>query len=109
MDPTLNHYLAVSGILFAIGLGGLALRRNLLVVLMCLEMMLSAANLTLIAFARHHLAHGLPDTNIQVLVLFVMTVAAAEVAVGLALLVAMFRSRGSVDADVLDSLGERAG
>lgn len=106
MDPTLNHYLAISGLLFATGLFGLVLRRNLLVILMCLELMLSAGNLTLIAFARHHLHNGLPDFNIQVLVLFVMTVAAAEVAVGLALLVALFRTRQSMRSDELNILGE---
>lgn len=106
MELTLNHFLALSGLLFAIGLVGIVLRRNLLTILMCLELMLSAANLTLIAFARHHLQNGLPDSNIHVLVLFVMTVAAAEVAVGLALLVALFRSRQDLRSDELDSLKE---
>ena len=79
--PTLNHYLLVAGLLFAIGLTGVVLRRNIIIVFMCLELMLSAANLTLITFSRFYPdANGLPDVHGQMLVFFVVTVAAAEVA-----------------------------
>lgn len=94
---TLNHFLAVSGMLFAIGLAGVLLRRNLIIIFMCLELMLSAANLTLVSFSRFHVLEGQPDYNGQVLLFFIMTVAAAEVAVGLAIIVALFRSRGTTD------------
>src|ERR1051325_1559821 len=91
---TLGDYLIVSAILFAIGFAGVMLRRNLIIILMSLELMLNAANLSLIAFSRFRIgANGLPDYNAEVLVFFVITVAAAEVAVGLALLVALYRAR----------------
>ncbi len=96
---TLNHYLLVSGALFALGLGGIVVRRNILVIYMCLEMMLSAANLALVAFSRFHLTDGLPDYSAQALVFFTITVAAAEVAVGLAIIVAMYRTKRSVDVE----------
>ena len=79
MSITLDHFLAVAAILFAIGLMGVVMRRNLLIIYISLEMMLQAANLTLVAFSRFN---GRPDG--QVFVFFVITVAAAEVAVGLA-------------------------
>ena len=101
---TLNNYLLVSGLLFAIGLAGVVLRRNIIVVFMCLELMLSAANLTLVAFSRFHPHHGLPDYNGQMLVFFVITVAAAEVAVGLAIIVALFRARQTLHTDELTSM-----
>ena len=101
---TLNHYLLVSGLLFAIGLAGVVARRNILVIYMCLEMMLTAANLTLVAFSRFHLHHGAPDYNAQALVFFTITVAAAEVAVGLAIIVALFRTRQSVNTESVTKL-----
>jgi NADH-quinone oxidoreductase subunit K len=101
---TLQHYLWVSAALFALGLAGVVARRNLLIVFMCLEMMLSAANLALVAFSRSHLVHGLPDYGAQALVFFTITVAAAEVAVGLAIIVALFRTKQSVESQSLDSL-----
>lgn len=101
---SLNDYLLVSGLLFAIGLAGVVLRRNIIVVFMCLELMLSAANLSLVAFSRFNTVNGLPDYNGQMLVFFVITVAAAEVAVGLALVVAIYRSRQNIDIDGLNSL-----
>jgi NADH-quinone oxidoreductase subunit K len=101
---TLNHYLFVSGLLFAIGLAGVVVRRNILAIYMCLELMLSAANLTLIAFSRFRLLDGLPDYNAQALVFFTITVAAAEVAVGLAIIVALFRAKQSVDVGSVDKL-----
>lgn len=103
---SLHQYLLVSGLLFAIGLAGVVLRRNIIIVFMCLELMLSAANLTLIAFSRFHTAPstGLPDTNAQMLVFFVITVAAAEVAVGLAIIVALYRSRQTIHTEDLTSM-----
>ncbi|MES2995375.1 MAG: NADH-quinone oxidoreductase subunit NuoK [Verrucomicrobiota bacterium] len=100
----LNDYLLASGLLFAIGLAGVVIRRNIIVVFMCLELMLSAANLTLIAFSRFHTVNGLPDYNGQMMVFFVITVAAAEVAVGLAIIVALYRARQTIHTDELDSL-----
>lgn len=94
----LGNYLIVSALLFAIGLAGVMLRRNLIIILMSLELMLNAANLSLVAFSRFRVgANGLPDYNAQVFVFFVITVAAAEVAVGLALLVALFRAKQTTD------------
>ena len=101
---TLNHYLLVSGLLFAIGLTGVIVRRNILAIYMSLEMMLSAANLTLVAFSRFRLANGLPDYNAQALVFFTITVAAAEVAVGLAIIVALFRAKQSVDVGTVEKM-----
>lgn len=101
---TLNHYLLVSGLLFAIGLTGVIVRRNIITIYMCLEMMLSAANLTLVAFSRFRLTDGLPDYNAQALVFFTITVAAAEVAVGLAIIVALFRAKQSVDVSTVEKL-----
>ena len=102
---TLGNYLVVSGILFAIGFAGVMLRRNLIVILMSLELMLNAANLSLVAFSRFRVgADGLPDYRAQVFVFFVITVAAAEVAVGLALLVALYRARQTTDVKDISSL-----
>jgi NADH-quinone oxidoreductase subunit K len=86
MDVTLNDYLFVAGVLFSIGLLGVLMRRNLLIIYMSLEMMLQAANLTFVAFSRYHNRY-----DGHVFVFFVITVAAAEVAVGLALIVALYR------------------
>ena len=102
---SLYDYLLVSGLLFAIGLAGVVLRRNIIIVFMCLELMLSAANLTLVAFSRFNpTRNGLPDYNGQMLVFFVITVAAAEVAVGLAIIVALYRARQTIHTDELTSL-----
>ena len=103
--PSLNDYLLVSGLLFSIGLAGVVLHRNIIIVFMCLELMLSAANLTLVAFSRFNVAeNGLPDYNGQMLVFFVITVAAAEVAVGLAIIVALYRARQTIHTDELVTL-----
>ncbi|MEK6231769.1 MAG: NADH-quinone oxidoreductase subunit NuoK [Luteolibacter sp.] len=103
--PALNDYLLVSGLLFSIGLAGVVLRRNIIIVFMCLELMLSAANLTLVAFSRFKVtANDLPDYDGQMLVFFVITVAAAEVAVGLAIIVALYRARQTIHTDELVSL-----
>ena len=91
---TLNHYLVLSGILFSIGLVGILSRKNILMIYMSLELMLNAAVLALVAFG-----HFNPSLDAQVFVFFVITVAAAEVAVGLALIVALFRFRQSTDAE----------
>jgi NADH-quinone oxidoreductase subunit K len=102
---TLGDYLIVSAVLFTIGLAGVMLRRNLIVILMSLELMLNAANLSLVAFSRFRVGmDGLPDYNAQVFVFFVITVAAAEVAVGLALLVALYRARQTTDVGDITSL-----
>src|SRR3954470_20742172 len=102
---TLGHYLIVSGLLFAIGFAGVLLRRNIIIIFMSLELMLNAANLSLVAFSRFRVsANGLPDYNAQVFVFFVITVAAAEVAVGLALLVALYRARQTTDVADIASL-----
>jgi NADH-quinone oxidoreductase subunit K len=84
----LQHYLAVSATLFCIGLLGVILRRNLLIIYMSLELMLNAANLALVAFSRFN-----NNINGQVIVFFIISVAATEVAVGLALIVALYRQR----------------
>ena len=102
---TLGDYLIVSAVLFTIGLAGVILRRNLIVILMSLELMLNAANLSLVAFSRFRVGmDGLPDYNAQVFVFFVITVAAAEVAVGLALLVALYRAKQTTDVADITSL-----
>ena len=103
-EASLNDYLLFSGLLFAVGLAGVIARRNIIVIFMCLEMMLAAASLTLVAFSRFHTVDGLPDFDGQMLVFFIITVAAAEVAVGLAIIVALFRARQTINTDELDAL-----
>src|SRR5437867_7428363 len=91
---TVGDYLIVSGVLFAIGFAGVMLRRNLIIILMSLELMLNAANLSLVAFSRFRVQPtGLPDYNVQVLLFFIITVTAAEVALGLASIAALYRAR----------------
>jgi len=98
-ELTLNHYLWVSGLLFALGIAGVVLRRNALVVFMALEMNLNAANLALVAFSKFNkLVDG------QVFVFFIIAIAAAEVAVGLAIIVALFRRKQTVSVDELNSM-----
>jgi NADH:ubiquinone oxidoreductase subunit K len=92
-------YLAVSAFIFAIGAGGVLVKRNPLVILLCLELMLNAANLALVAFSRMH-----GGTDGQVFALIVMVVAACEVTVGLGIIVAMYRRRLPVDVDELREL-----
>jgi NADH-quinone oxidoreductase subunit K len=99
MPVTLQHYLVVSVILFCLGLMGVIVRRNLLVMYMGLELMLNAANLALVAFSRFN-----DNLEGQVFVFFVITVAAAEVAVGLALIVALYRKRQTAHAEDLTLL-----
>ena len=96
---SITWYLVVSAFVFCIGVGGVLTRRNPLVILLCLELMLNAANLALVAFAR---MHGNQDG--QIFALIVMVVAACEVAVGLGLIVAMYRRRLPIDVDELREL-----
>jgi len=96
---TLHHYLVLSAILFVIGVAGVMIRRNALIILMSIELMLNAANLALLGFARQTgdiTAHGL--------VVFIMTVAAAEAAIGLGLVLAIFRHRGTLNVDEIRTL-----
>jgi len=104
VEITLEHYLTVAGLLFAIGFFGVLLRRNALVIFMSLELMLNAANLALVAFSRYNATPERPMMDGNVLVFFVITVAAAEVAVGLAIIVALFRRRRTVMVDELAAL-----
>ncbi len=99
MHAGLEHYMVVSFLLFSIGLLGVVARRNLLVIYMSLELMLNAANLALVAMSRFN-----GNLDGQVLVFFIITVAAAEVAVGLALIVALYRKRQSAHVEDLTSL-----
>lgn len=96
----LSHYLTVGAILFGISLAGIFLnRRSLIILLMCIELMLLAVNLNFIAFS-----HYLGDQAGQVFVFFILTVAAAEAAIGLAILMVLFRNRRTINVDELDSL-----
>ena len=102
---TLGHYLAVSGLLFTIGFAGVLLRRNIIIIFMSLELMLNAANLSLVAFSRFRLnIAGNPNYSSQVFVFFIITVAAAEVAVGLAIIVALYRARQTTHVEDVSSL-----
>jgi NADH-quinone oxidoreductase subunit K len=96
---SLNHFLILSGILFSIGTAGVFLRRNLITVLLSIEIMLNAVNVTFVAAGRYH---GIVDG--QILTFFVMTVAAAEAAVGLALVIALFRHRETLSPDAFTML-----
>jgi len=95
----LSHFLVLSGILFSIGTAGVFLRRNLITILLSIEIMLNAVNLTFVAVGR-----SLGTVDGQIITFFVMTVAAAEAAVGLALVIALFRHRESLNPDAFTSL-----
>ena len=100
MTLSLNHYLVLGAILFAISVVGIFLnRRNIIVLLMAIELMLLAVNLNFIAFS-----HFLGDLEGQIFVFFILTVAAAESAIGLAILVVLFRNLNTIDVEDLDSL-----
>ena len=99
MNVALEHYLVVSAVLFCLGVLGVIMRRNLLVMYMGLELMLNAANLALVAFSRFN-----NNLNGQIMVFFIITVAAAEVAVGLALIVALYRKRQTAHVEDLTSM-----
>ncbi|MDX1419465.1 MAG: NADH-quinone oxidoreductase subunit NuoK [Rubricoccaceae bacterium] len=94
MDLTLNWYLSLSAVLFTIGVLGVLLRRNVIVIFLSIELMLNAVNLTLVAFSQ-----SFGDVSGQILVFFVMSVAAAEAAVGLAIVIALFRNKVTVNVD----------
>ena len=96
---SLEWYLGLSALLFTIGVVGVLIRRNAIIIFMCIELMLSAANLAFVAISRE-----LGDPSGQVFVFFVMTVAAAEVAIGLAIIVSVFKHRKTVNVDEVDSL-----
>ncbi|SDZ75608.1 NADH dehydrogenase subunit K [Desulfuromusa kysingii] len=96
---TVNHYLLLSAILFAIGTFGVLTRKNAIVIFMCIEVMLNSVNLTFIALSRH-----VGNMDGQIFVFFVMTVAAAEAAVGLALMIAFYRNKDSIDVDDFNML-----
>ena len=93
------HYMTVSAILFALGTYGVLTRRNAIVIFMCIELMLNSVNLTFIALSRH-----LNNLDGQIFVFFVMTVAAAEAAVGLALMIAFYRNREKIDVEEINLL-----
>ena len=102
MLPTgvpIEHYLIFSAVLFSIGAFGLLLRRNVIVLFMCIELMLNAANMLLVAFSTYH-----ADTSAQVFVFFVMLVAAAEATVGLAIMVMLYRSVPTTEIDIWNRL-----
>jgi NADH-quinone oxidoreductase subunit K len=96
---SINFYLGLAIILFTIGALGVLIRRNSIIIFMSVELMLNAANLAFVAFARYWQA-----MSGQIFVFFIMTVAAAEVAVGLALIVTIFRTKASIDVDQMNSL-----
>lgn len=96
---SINNYLILASILFTIGVLGVVFRRNTIIIFMCIELMLNAVNLLMVAFS---VMHG--DPGGQIMVFFIMAVAAAEVAVGLAILVMVFRNFGSVDIDIMNKL-----
>ena len=98
-EPTLNTYLALSAVLFSIGTAGVFLRRNLITILLSVEVMLNAANLTFVAVDRF-----LGTVDGQIIAFFVMTVAAAEAAVGLAIIIALFRHKSTLTPDAFTSL-----
>jgi NADH:ubiquinone oxidoreductase subunit K len=101
MSIGLEHYLVLSAILFCIGLYGAVVKRNAVVILMCIEIMLNAVNITLVAFSRYLVPESVVLEG-QIFVIFVMVVAAAEAAVGLALIVSIYRNRRTVDASEID-------
>jgi NADH-quinone oxidoreductase subunit K len=94
MEPQLSWYLALSAVLFTIGVTGVIIKRNIIAMFMCIELMLNAVNLTFVAFASFF-----QDVTGQLFVFIVMTVAAAEAAVGLGIIIAIFRNRESLDVD----------
>lgn len=105
----LNYYLILSAFLFTVGTVGVLIKRNPIVIFMCVELMLNAVNLTLVAFSRyqsvvggHNLPAGQNPVDGQVMVIFVLAVAAAEVSVGLGILVSIFRNRTSINVDEID-------
>jgi NAD(P)H-quinone oxidoreductase subunit 4L len=103
MAVGLEHYLILSAVLFCIGLYGALAKRNAVVILMCIEIMLNAVNLSLVAFSRYLVPEVVLLTG-QIFAIFVMVVAAAEVAVGLAIIIVLYRSREVVDVEQADTM-----
>ncbi len=103
MSIGLEHYLILSGVLFCIGLYGALAKRNAVVILMCIEIMLNAANIALVAFSRY-LAPDVVLLRGQIFAIFIMVVAAAEIAVGLAIVIALYRSRETIDVEQADTM-----
>ena len=101
MDVGLSHYLVLASILFCIGIYGALAKRNAVVILMCIEIMLNAVNIALVAFSRY-LVEDVVLISGQVFVIFVLVVAAAEATVGLAIIMALYRSRRTIDSDDID-------
>ena len=101
MTVPVGAFIAVSAVLFFIGVGGVLVRRNAVVILMCVELMLNATNLALVAFSRRA---GLADQRGSVFVVFIFVIAAAEVAVGLAIVLSAYRNRPTVDVDEVHAL-----
>jgi len=101
----LEYYLVLAAVLFSIGLYGALAKRNAVAILMCIEIMLNAVNIALVAFSRYLVPNVVLLTG-QVFAIFVITVAAAEAAVGLAIIIAIYRSRQSVDVEQVDSMKE---
>jgi NADH-quinone oxidoreductase subunit K len=97
--PTLSHYLVLSAVLFSIGTAGVFLRRNLIAILLSIEIMLNAVNLTFVAVGRY-----IGSVEGQIIMFFVMTVAAAEAAIGLAIVIALFRQRETLNPDAFTAL-----
>jgi len=109
----INYYIILSFVLFSIGIAGVLVRRNTIIIFMCIELMLNAVNLLLVAFSKMHYAianhagasnHATVGTEGQLFVFFIMVVAAAEVSIGLAIIVMMYRNVHSVDANFLNRL-----
>lgn len=96
---TINHYLVLSAVLFGMGAFGILFRRNAIIMLMCIELMLNAVNITLVAFSKVW-----NQTDAQIFVFFIMVVAAAEVAIGLAILMMLYRNQHTTDTSVLNKL-----
>jgi len=101
MSLGIEHYLILSAILFSIGLYGALAKRNAVAILMCIEIMLNAVNIAMVAFSRYLVPEVVVLTG-HVFAIFIMTVAAAEAAVGLAIIIAIYRSRQSVDVEQMD-------
>ena len=101
---TIHHYLILSALLFCLGLIGIIIRKNILIVLMCIEVMMNAINLTFVALSRYY--SNLENSNMdgQLIAIFVMAIAAVEAAIGLGILIALFRSRQTVNTTDLKSM-----
>ncbi len=104
MTVPILYYLILAAMLFSIGVAAFLIKRNIITIFMSIELMLNAANLTFLAFSRYPLRPGAPSNDGHAVAFFVMAVAAAEAAVGLAIVIAAFRVRGSINVDELRSL-----